>query len=52
MCVNERGPFMPSSSVFVELMICAFYGPKYKHAKKNLEERVLFHGFGFFDAFN
>ena len=26
--VHEIGPFMPSSPVFVEFMICAIYGPK------------------------
>ena len=35
MCLMfEIGPFMPHSSVFIETIICAFYGPKCKKAKK------------------
>ena len=59
--VHEIGPFMPSSSVFVEFMICAIYGPKCKHAKTfgkkslNVTTVQLFFNFfskvfGFFDA--
>ena len=32
---------MPSSSVFVEFMICAIYGPKCKHAKKCFAKKIL-----------
>ena len=39
--VHEIGPFMPSSSVFVEFMICAIYGPKCKHAKKCFAKKIL-----------
>ena len=32
---NEIGPFMPQSSVFIEMMFWAIYGQKCKYPKKN-----------------
>ena len=40
LCVHEIGPFMPSSSVFIQLMLCALYRMISKHAKNFLEKRV------------
>ena len=33
LCVYEIGPFMPSSSVFIQLMLCALYKMISKHTK-------------------
>jgi hypothetical protein len=33
LCVHEIGPFVPSSSVFIQLMLCALYRMISKHAK-------------------
>ena len=33
LCIHGLGPFMPSSSVFIQLMLCALYRMINKHAK-------------------
>jgi hypothetical protein len=39
--VYEIGPFMPSSSVFIRLMLCALYRMISKHSKEKMEKKKL-----------
>ena len=50
-CMFMRGTFMPSSSVFIELILHAIYGPLYKHLLFHSVFWIISNFRGFFQAF-